>query len=90
MTEAEFTQFLGKSFKNLKNFSSDNSIHYIFMDWRHIGEVLSASKNIYPKLLNLCVWNKLNEGMGSFYRSQHEFCFVYQAGTGKHKNITLS
>ena len=86
MTEAEFTQFLGKSFKNLKNFSSDNSIHYIFMDWRHIGEVLSASKNIYPKLLNLCVWNKLNGGMGSFYRSQHEFCFVYQAGTGKHKN----
>jgi len=25
-------------------------------------------------------------GMGSFYRSQHEFCFVYQNGNDSYKN----
>lgn len=86
MSEVEFTQFLGKSFDNLKSFSVENSIHYIFMDWRHLNEIFTAGKKVYPRLLNLCVWNKLTGGMGSFYRSQHEFCFVFQAGTGKYKN----
>jgi hypothetical protein len=35
------------------------------MDWRHMAEVLSASKGIYSGLKNLCVWNKNNGGMGS-------------------------
>lgn len=55
------------------------------MDWRHIGEIQSAGKKVYPKYLNLCIWNKLTGGMG-FYRSQHELCFVYQNGTGRHIN----
>jgi hypothetical protein len=42
------------------------------MDWRHMAEVLSASKGIYSGLKNLCVWNKNNGGMGSSYRSKHE------------------
>ena len=86
MSEDEFENFLTESFNNLKVFSVDNSIHYIFMDWRHIGEIQSAGKKVYPKHLNLCIWNKLTGGMGSFYRSQHELCFVYQNGTGRHIN----
>lgn len=86
MSEAEFENFLTESFQNLKTFSLDNSVHYIFMDWRHISEIQAAGKKVYPRHLNLCIWNKLNGGMGSFYRSQHELCFVYQNGTGKHLN----
>ena len=86
MSEDELENFLTESFNNLKVFSVDNSIHYIFMDWRHIGEIQSAGKKVYPKHLNLCIWNKLTGGMGSFYRSQHELCFVYQNGTGRHIN----
>ena len=32
------------------------------------------------------VWVKTNAGQGSFYRSQHEFVFVYKSGDGRHLN----
>ena len=34
----------------------------------------------YSELKNLCVWVKNNRGMGSLYRSQHEFVFVFEHG----------
>ncbi len=86
MTSAEFTEFLNKSAKNLAAYSKKGSVQYIFMDWKHISEIKDACKDVYHKLLNICVWNKKQGGMGSFYRSQHEFCFVYQNGPGAYKN----
>jgi hypothetical protein len=56
------------------------------MDWRHIGETLAAGRAVYSELKNVCVWNKNNGGMGSFYRSQHELVFVFKAGTAPHIN----
>jgi DNA modification methylase len=56
------------------------------MDWRHLGEVLAATRNIYTEFKNLCVWNKNNGGMGSFYRSKHELVFVFKVGTAPHVN----
>lgn len=55
------------------------------MDWKHIYELTSAGK-VYSELKNLCVWNKDNGGMGTFYRSKHELVFVYKNGSGKHIN----
>lgn len=86
MSQQEFTNFLNTIFKNLMDHSVEGSIHYICMDWRHIGEVLNAAEGTYGEMKNLCVWNKTNGGMGSFYRSQHELVFVYQNGTGPHIN----
>ena len=86
MSEAEFEGFLETIFRNMANVSVDGSIHFICMDWRHIGEVLTAGKEIYSALKNLCVWNKDNGGMGSFYRSKHELVFVYKVGTAAHVN----
>ena len=40
----------------------------------------------YAELKNLCVWNKTNGGMGSLYRSKHEFVFVYKNGKAPHIN----
>jgi DNA modification methylase len=37
-------------------------------------------------LKNLCVWNKTNGGMGTFYRSKHELIFVYKIGAASHIN----
>jgi len=37
-------------------------------------------------LKNLCVWNKTNGGMGTFYRSKHELVFVFKIGTAPHTN----
>ena len=60
--------------------SVDGAVHYHFMDWRHLGELLAAGKAVYGELLNMCVWAKTNAGMGSFYRSQHELVFVFKVG----------
>jgi DNA modification methylase len=86
MSEAEFTEFLTKVAKNLASFSSDGSIHYVCMDWRHIGELLAAGRAAYSEFKNLVVWNKDNGGMGAFYRSKHELVFVFKNGTATHIN----
>jgi hypothetical protein len=43
-------------------------------------------EEIYSKLMNLCVWNKSNAGMGSLYCSKHELIFVFKVGKGAHVN----
>jgi DNA modification methylase len=85
MSEAEFTEFLKSSFEFLIAFSRSGSIHYVCMDWRHVSEMMSAGK-VYSELKNICVWNKQLGGMGSLYRSQHEFIFVFKNGAIPHIN----
>ena len=86
MSEAEFTRFLATIFGHLAAHAADGAIHYICMDWRHVGEVLAAGQSSYSELKNLCVWAKTNGGMGSLYRSQHELVFVFKSGSGAHIN----
>ena len=86
MSEAQFSAFLTTVFNQLADCSSDGAIHFICMDWRHMGEVISAGKSAYTELKNFCVWAKTNGGMGSLYRSQHELVFVFKAGQGRHIN----
>lgn len=86
MSEEQFRDFLGAALGNLARFSRDGSIHYVFMDWRHMDEILAAGRSAYTELKNLVVWNKDNGGMGAFYRSKHELVFVFKNGAGKHIN----
>jgi DNA modification methylase len=86
MTAAEFTSFLTAAFNHLVKFSSDGSIHFICMDWRHMGEILGAASTTYRELKNLCVWAKTNAGMGSLFRSAHELVFVFKNGRAPHVN----
>jgi DNA modification methylase len=86
MKKAEFTVFLQTSFRLFVEFSADGSLHYIFMDWRHARELLEAGSPIYAELKNIIVWVKSNAGMGSLYRSQHEFVFLFKNGRASHRN----
>ena len=86
MSEAEFIGFLRSSFQNLVEWSSDGSIHFICMDWRHMQEMLTAGEGIYAELKNLIVWVKDNGGMGTFYRSRHELIFAFKNGAAPHIN----
>ena len=86
MTSAEFTAFLRTRFRNLADHSIDGSIHFICMDWRHMGEMLAAGQAVYAELKNLIVWVKDNGGMGTFYRSRHELIFAFKNGTAPHIN----
>jgi DNA modification methylase len=67
-------------------FSEEGSIHFICMDWRHLGQTLASGEGVYTEFKNLVVWAKTTAGMGSFYRSQHEFIFVFKNGVGPHQN----
>lgn len=86
MTASEFTDFLRRVFSNLVAHAEDGAIHFICMDWRHMGEVMAASQGIYSELKNLIVWAKDSGGMGTFYRSRHELIFAYKQGTASHTN----
>lgn len=86
MSEAEFVAFPTTSFGLLSRYTTQESVHFICMDWRHTGDLLAAGRQVYDSLLNLCVWVKDNGGMGSFYRSQHELVFVFRNGKGRHRN----
>jgi len=86
MSEGEFTEFLKLVLGCAVNASRDGAVHYVCMDWRHLLETLTAAKGLYGAFLNVCVWNKTNGGMGSFYRSKHELVLVFKAGTSPHVN----
>jgi DNA modification methylase len=86
MTQDEYKRFLTAIFRNLCAASVDGSIHFVCIDWRHVGELLKAADSHYAEVKNICVWTKANAGMGSFYRSQHEFVCVLKNGTAPHTN----
>ena len=85
MTKDEFTSFLQQAFSLLVKHSQNGSLHFVCMGWRHVAEITQAG-NVYTELKNICVWNKQIGGMGSLYRSQHEFVFLFKSGRETHIN----
>jgi DNA modification methylase len=86
MTASEFTRFLVVAVSLFARHSDEGSLHFICMDWRHIADLLSAAGEVYRQVINLCVWVKDKPGMGSLYRSQHEFVAIFRHGRGAHRN----
>jgi DNA modification methylase len=89
MSEAEFTAFLSQAVGLAAEHSRDGSLHYWSVDWRHVHELTVASRRVYNKPLNLCVWAKPQGGQGSLYRSQHELIFVFKKGRAPHRNNVM-
>ena len=88
MTRTEFADFLTGVFAHLITFSVDGSLHYLFMDWRHMAEMVLATSQ-YAEQKNLIVFDKISAGMGTCYRSQHELIWLMKNGTGPHINNFL-
>lgn len=86
MTDAEFTTFLTHVLTQLAAVSAEGALQFIFMDWRHVEDLLRAGRQVYAECKNICVWVKDHAGMGSLYRSQHEFVCVFKHGTAPHHN----
>jgi DNA modification methylase len=86
MNKDQFTRFLVDSLGPAAARCRDGAIAFVFMDWRHMGELLNAGELVFSELKNVCIWNKTNGGMGTFYRSKHELVFVFKVGTGQHVN----
>jgi DNA modification methylase len=83
MSSEEFIDFERAIFRHCVQNSIDGSIHYQFIDWRHVYEMLAAGREEYNELKNILVWNKTNASRG-FYRSQHELICVFKNGTADH------
>ena len=60
------------------------------IDWRHSALMQSAAEEAGLELINIAVWCKNNPGMGSLYRSGHEFVLVLRhPGAGNVNNVQL-
>ncbi|WP_151975512.1 ParB N-terminal domain-containing protein, partial [Erythrobacter sp. EC-HK427] len=56
---------------------------YVFTDWRAAPHMFAAADGIFLETKNLIVWVK-DPGMGNFYRSAHELCYVFKVSAGDH------
>lgn len=86
MSQAEFVAFLTEVLSTAAAVSKNGAVHCVCMDWRHIGDLLTAGYKVYGEFLNLAVWVKNNAGQGSFYRSQHELVAIFRVGDAPHVN----
>ena len=86
MTTSAFRTFLAETLGACAAVSRPGAVHFVCMDWRHMDDVSTAAGPLYDELLNICVWNKSNAGMGSLYRSKHEMVFVYRVPGASHYN----
>lgn len=90
MSERELTGFLSSFLACARACSKAGAILFVFMDWRHLMEMLTAGRENELELKNLVVWSKDTAGRGSFYRSKHQLCFVFKSGNGSHVNTVES
>jgi DNA modification methylase len=86
LSRSDFVGFLQNTLAAAAAVSGDGAVHFVCMDWRHIGELLEAGGAVYGDTLNIAVWVKSNAGQGSFYRSQHELIGVFRVGKQGHLN----
>ena len=86
MSGTAFTTFLKIVLGQMAGHSREGALHFVCMDWRHMGELLAAGDVVYTELKNVCVWDKGTGGMGSLYRSRHELVFVFKHGHRAHLN----
>lgn len=86
MTDREFRHFLNASITQLVKTLCAGGIAMICMDWHHVEELISEGKACGLDLINLCVWNKTNGGMGSLYRSKHEMVCIFKKPGAPHVN----
>ena len=89
MDDQDFTEFLSRSITASLPYMDTTALYYLFMDWRHVGNLNAAAMRNGLIQQNLCVWSKTNAGMGSFYRSQHELVGVYSRSDRFQNNIQL-
>jgi DNA modification methylase len=86
MDEAEFIAFNETYLRLLGDHLVDGAVIAACMDWRHLFELMTAARTVGLSLINLCVWNKTNAGMGSLWRSKHELVLMLKKGRAPHIN----
>jgi DNA modification methylase len=86
MSTEQFREFLRITLGLARDASRDGSLHYVFIDWRSVADLVVLGRELFSELKNIVAWVKPNGGMGAFYRSQHELIAVFKHGHGRHVN----
>lgn len=86
MTAEQFRVFLQSTMQRARQATRPGGIIFACMDWRSIAPLADVSEDVGLELLNICVWNKTNGGMGSLYRSKHELILVARVSGAAHTN----
>lgn len=86
MTGEELQEFLLTFLVHLLTALAKGGIAMVCMDWRSIRHLIFAGLKAGFELINLCVWNKTNGGMGSLYRSKHELVCIFKTPGAAHVN----
>ncbi len=86
LSDGEFLVLLRDWAEMMSRYSAPGSLTYAFMDWRHAETMIAAGLAVFDEMLNICVWAKSSAGMGSLYRSAHEFVFIFKKAGKSHRN----
>jgi DNA modification methylase len=90
MTPSQFADFLLSFLQHSRSRLCETAVAFMCMDWRHLSEALHAVDQSGAQLINLCVWEKSNGGMGALYRSAHELVLVFRGnGVQSRNNVQL-
>jgi DNA modification methylase len=88
LSREEFVQFLKHGLAAAASVSREGAVHFVCVDWRHIGEVIEAGALVYSQMLSLVVWAKPKAGQASFYRNQHGLIGVFRVGKERPRKKT--
>lgn len=86
MFRAEFCDLLKSVVDHLVVSLPKGAIAMVCMDWCHLKNLIGVGEICGLDLINVCVWNKTNGGMGSLYRSKHEMVCIFKKPGAPHIN----
>jgi hypothetical protein len=89
MSDEQLHTFYVQFFENVIRYSEPGALCYSAIDWRHSALMQGAARQAGLELINHVVWVKDRAGMGSMYRSAHEFLLVLRNGSVQHRNNIL-
>ena len=75
MDRDEFTAFLTDAFRKMAAHMQPGALAYLFMDHRHLVEMMTAGEAAFSRFKTLCAWAKPSGGMGGLYRNRMELVF---------------
>lgn len=90
MSDEQFVAFLVRFFEAAKPRLIDGALVLVFMDWRHIAQLIAAGEAAGFSYRQLLVWAKSSPTMGAPWRNGHELIGVFKHGDAPHvDNVQL-
>lgn len=86
LSRQQFREKIRQSFELQAAWAHPGALHYQFIDWRSVADMILAGEEVHDALINIAVWVKPNGGMGALLRSRHELCCIFRGKGGRHRN----